>query len=206
MTNLEKLNFALKVTTVRRNSLDKLIQLADSEIENSHRRFASSLKEEDANLDVDALHSILDAPKIAFSLYSLAIIHCYSTVEKNRKLICSKIPGLTSNQIKELFKIDVTTKCLATIGIVHENIRCYKTMDEFRSVNNAIKHDSYSLSTFITTNAGKRYCAQELRSLYSNRAKYLETYLSDLYERVRKCAPSADLHKIPKIRILRTSQ
>ena len=180
---LGKLNFKLKVTRVNRKSLDKLIELADLENADSYRKLDSSIDGKEEDFDTVAFHSIVDARQLAFSLYALAIVHCYSIVENNRKLICQKIPGITDNQIKGLFDITKVTKCLKNIDIDHENIRCYKTMDEFHLVNNAIKHDRYNLSTHITTKNKVEYNSNALKSLYS-KARDLETYLDDLYKRI----------------------
>lgn len=184
MATLGKINFYLKVTKVHRKSVDKLIELADLERANNYRKLAQSMDENEEDFDVDAFHSIVEAPQIAFSLYALAIVHCYSIVENNRKLICLEIPGITDGQRKNLHDIRVVTQCLERLNIQHENIRCYKTMNEFRLVNNAVKHSRYSLSTFVTTESQKKYDSKALKSLYSNRAKHLETYLNDLYRRV----------------------
>lgn len=177
---LEKFNFKLKVTRVNRKSMDKLIKLADSENADNCQKLDSSMDGKEKDFDVDA---IVYAPELAFSLYALAIVHCYSIVENTRKLICKKIPGITNNQLKCLDKIEKVTKCLENINIDHENIRCYKTMDEFRLVNNAIKHDRYNLSTHVTTKNKVVYNSIELKSLYSKTTD-LETYLDDLYKRI----------------------
>jgi len=183
MVELGKLNFKLKVTRVNRKSMDKLIKLADSEYADSCQKLDLSMDGKEENFDVDAFHSIAYAPKLAFSLYALAIVHCYSIVENNRKLICQKIHGITNNQIKYIDKIENVTKYLKNINIDHENIRCYKTMDEFRLVNNAIKHDRYNLSTHVTTKNKVEYNSNTLKSLYSKTTD-LETYLDDLYKRI----------------------
>lgn len=185
MASLEEINFNLKVTKVHRKSIDRLVELADSDRKMNHQRLVKSMEGRDEDFDVEAFHSVfIDAPSISFSLYALAIIHCYSILENNRKLICLRIPGLTEGQKNNLHDVRVVEQCLTKAGFSHQNVRCYKTMNEFRLVNNAIKHDRYSLSKSITTENGKVYKAVKLRSLYSNRAKHLETYLSDLYRRV----------------------
>lgn len=184
MATLKQINFALKVTSVHRKSLDKLIELADLERANNYRKLALSMDGNAEDFDIDAFHSIVDAPQIAFSLYALAIVHCYSIVENNRKLICLEIPGITDGQRNNLHDVRVVKQCLEKLGINHEKIRCYKTMNEFRLVNNAVKHDRYSLSKYVTTENQKKYDSKALKSLYSNRARHLETYLDDLYQRV----------------------
>ena len=181
---LENLNFKSKVTRVNRKSMDRLIILADSEYADNCQTLDSSMDGKEEDFDVDAFHSISYAPKLAFSLYALAIVHCYSIVENNRKLICQKISGITDKQKNNLHNIEVVEKCLERVNINHEKIRCYKTMDEFRLVNNAVKHDRYNLSTHVMTKNDKKYDSKALKSLYSNRARHLETYLDDLYKRI----------------------
>lgn len=185
MGSIDEMDFRLKVTRIKRKSIDRLVDLADSELEIYRQRLDSSVTGKDADIDPEAFQYVyIDSPKIAFSLYALAIVHCYSIAENNRKLICSRITGLNRNQRRNLHKINVVSDCLRHVGINHENVRCYKTMEEFRMVNNAIKHDRYSLSTSITAKNQKNYGLKQLRGLYSNRAKHLETYLSDLDKRV----------------------
>ncbi|EDN66909.1 hypothetical protein BGP_0388 [Beggiatoa sp. PS] len=181
MASIEEINFRLIVTRIYRKDIDKLIECADT----NREALINSLDEEN-KFDLNEFHSLIhDVPKIAFSLYALAIIHCYSILENNRKLICLRIPELTDGQKNNLHNIRVVTQCLKKLGLKHEKVRCYKTMNEFRLVNNAIKHDRYNLSTSITTEERKKYKTTQLKSLYLNRSKHLETYLSDLYRRVK---------------------
>ncbi len=185
MASIHEVNFRLKVTRVNRDSIDRLVELADADRNRGHRRLMESFDGDPEDFDVDTFHSVfLHAPKIAFSLYALAIVHCYSIVENNRKLICSRVEGLTDRQMRNLHDIRVVTQSLKIGGISHENIRCYKTMTEFRRVNNAVKHDRYNLSTSIIVDTGRKYYSTQLGSLYKNRARHLESYLSDLYRRV----------------------
>ena len=85
-----------------------------------------------------------------------------------------------------LHKIEVARQSLKKIGVNHEKVKCFKTMSEFRMVNNAIKHERYGLSTSITTQIQRKYDSKQLGGMYANRAKHLETYLSDIYRRVAK--------------------
>jgi len=185
MIDLEELNFAYLVTKVDTSGLDKLIDLADSEMKSGWPKVVLAMDKGDKNL-ADAYRAYLNTPSILFPLLSLAIVHCYSIVENNRKLVCQKIPGSTDNQKKNLHDVRVVTQCLGRVGIAHKKIRCYKTMDEFREVNNAVKHARYGSAYMFTTESQKKYGEKELRSLYSNRARHLKTYLSDLYQRVEK--------------------
>ena len=185
MINLEELNFAYLATKVDTSGLDKLIDLADAEMKSIWPRVVLAMDKGDKSL-ADAYWAYLKTPNILFPLLSLAIVHCYSIVENNRKLVCLKIPGITDKQKEKLHDIQVVTKCLGRVGIDHEKIRCYKTMDEFRRVNNAVKHARYGSAYMFTTKSQKKYGEKELRSLYSNRARHLKTYLSDLYQRVEK--------------------
>jgi len=185
MATLREAVFTQKVTTIHRDSIDRLISLADSDKNLHHQKLVASLDEDDGQIDTDEFHALYyHWPKMAFSLYALSIIHCYSILENNRKLICQRLPGLTNGQLQNLHDTRVVKQCLQANNINHERIRCYKTMNEFRIVNNAIKHDRYSLSTSITADNRKTYEAKQLRSLYLNRAIHLETYLADLFKRV----------------------
>lgn len=184
IVEIEKLNFALKVTKVGCKSIDRIIKLADSDIENNYLKLASSMVGKEEDFNTEAFLAVADAQKFAFSLYALAIVHCYSILENNRKLICQHISGITNKQKYGLHKIEIVDECLKSISVKHEKIKCYKTMDEFRLVNNAIKHDRYNLSTCVTTKNHKKYDSKALKSLYSNRARHLETYLADLYQRI----------------------
>lgn len=192
MTSMNKLNFALKVTRVHRKSIDKFVALADLYLEDNYGLLDASIDADDA-LDTDAFHAVANFQELEFSLYALAIIHCYSILENNRKLICQKIPGLTSKLLDNLHDIKYITKSLKAINIKHEDIRCYETMEEFRRVNNAIKHNRFGLSRSVTTRKKETYKAAQLKSLYLDKAKHLEAYLSDLYERVCPTHHSTDL-------------
>lgn len=182
MASLSKLNFALKVTRIQRKSIDKLVVLADSYHETSYERLGASI-DTNGDLDIDAFHAVANFQELEFSLYALAIIHCYSILENNRKLILREIPGLSKKQLDNLYKIDTVTDVLTSRKICHEKLRCYKTMEEFRKVNNAIKHSRFGLSRSVACEK-KTYGEKQLKSLYLNKVKHLESYLSDLYERI----------------------
>lgn len=183
MAKLSEVNFQCGVTEVDVDSIDEIIKLFDSNREANLERAFASLNGEDESFDADAFNSFCRTPGIAFSLYKLAIFHCYSMVEKNRKSICLKIPGLSAKTKKYLYTICSVTACLEEIGVKHKEIEYYETMDEFRSVNNAIKHDGYSFSRVVTTK-DKEYGRNDLRVMYLDRVQYLNIYLSDLYEKV----------------------
>ncbi len=181
MVKSSKINFQIGVTKVDLDSIDKIIKLANSDREANLERAFESLE---GDFDHDAFNSFCNASDIAFSLYGLAIIHCYSMVEKNRKRICLKIPDLSERQENNLYCVKGVTNCLKLINVEHEAVKCYETMDEFRLVNNAIKHDCYSFSRAVTTKCGDEYGVEELRMMYLDRAQHLNAYLSDLYEKV----------------------
>ncbi len=188
MVSLSGFNFKLKVTQVQRKQIDKLVGLAGSYRESNYRLLDASIDSDDT-LDTDALLAIATFKELEFSLYALAIIHCYSILENNRALICKTIPGLKAGERKGLYKVECVTDVLKGINIKHVEIECYETMEEFRRVNNAIKHGRFGLSQSVTTRAEKRYKekiyeAMQLKSLYLDKAKHLDAYLSDLYERV----------------------
>lgn len=185
MANLNEVQFRLKGTRINRQSIDKLVHLAESFREGIQESMSASIQA-DEGLDVATFHSLVELPALEFSLYALAIIHCYSILENNRALICEGIPGTSEKQKKALHNICVVTKFFGSIGIEHENVKCYETMDEFRRINNALKHNRFGLDTSVKTKyPEKEYEAKALKSLYLNKANDLETYLSDLYERTK---------------------
>jgi len=182
MADIQELNFELMVTKIFRENIDKLIKLADSDKKENYKKLILSLDDESKGIDTKAFREIYDNAKINFALYALAIVHCYSILENNRRLICQRISGITPGQYNNLHNIEVARQCLERIGITHSRIRCYKTMNEFRMVNNAVKHDRYSLSTQVEIETGKIYRSKQLKSLY-NKCKFLESYLTDLYNK-----------------------
>lgn len=182
MVTIIKANFRQKVTRINRRSIDKLIELAES----YRNDIYETLRQADEGPDSETIYSQGELPVLEFSLYALAITHCYSILENNRTLICEGIPGISEMQKKPLHNICVVTQFFGSIGIDHEKVKCYETMDEFRQVNNAIKHSRFGLDTSVTTRKSKiEYDAKRLKSLYLNKAKHLESYLFDLYERTK---------------------
>ena len=187
MGSIDEIDFKAKVTRIERKSINRLMAFADSELERNCEKLDSDETDEKGMIDAEAFKYVyIDGPKIVFSLYALAIVHCYSILENNRKLICLRIPDFRSNKEKKqgLYINNAVTNFLSLHDIDHKEISCYEIMDEFRLVNNAIKHDRYNLSTSVTAKNQKNYGLKQLKGLYSNRAKHLETYLSDLYEKV----------------------
>lgn len=187
MKNMKDAFFWHNASRVNRRSVDKLIELARSDREINHVKLNSSLNTREEEFNVDAFQSVyIEGPKVAFSLFSLAIVHCYSIVDNNRKQLCLRLPKLTEGQIRNLHDIRVASQCLKKVGITHKNIKCYKSMNEFRLVNNAIKHNRLNFTKTIVTENGKAYGSKQLNSLYSNKAVHLDTYLSELSRRVKK--------------------
>lgn len=180
MAKLSEHNFRFKVTRINRRNIDKLVKLTDS-----YREDISETMRTFEDLDTTTFHSLVEFPALEFSLYALAIIHCYSILETNRKLICEGIRGISNSQKKNLYQIKIVESVLKSINIAHTKLKCQKTMNEFREVNNAIKHNRFGLDTAITTESQKKYEARQLKGLYLNKAKYLESYLFDLYERTK---------------------
>jgi hypothetical protein len=179
---LKEVNFALRVTRLHRRSLDRVADLIEREDARVREQVVRSLDGLGA-FDVDAIHELLDAPLMMFSFYALSIVHCYSLVENNRRLVCERIPGITPGQQQSLHDLRVVKQCLERTRVSHERLRCFKTMDEFRVVNNAVKHQRVGLATSVVAENGRTYSAKQLRALYK-KAAHLETYLSDLYRRV----------------------
>ncbi|OQB44618.1 MAG: hypothetical protein BWY02_02785 [bacterium ADurb.Bin157] len=180
---INELNFFCKVTHVYRKNIDLLIKLSDEHMERSLQVFFAEEPVFDKAL-FEASSYISDSPRIAFSLYALAIVHCYSLVENNRKDILMRLPGLSAKQKKGLYKIKIIDDVLSSFCLAHNQVNCYDVAEEFRLVNNEIKHDRYNLSTKISLKNGIAYDANALRELYLAKSQCLEEYLSDLYRQV----------------------
>jgi len=172
----------LKVTRVRRKAIDRIAAFVEEENEKAYAEFSAVLDGEKVDGWKPAA-ALYDAPLFAFSFYALAIVHCYSLVENNRALLCERLPGISRRERRSLHNIQTVTSCLNRARVQHDRTRCYRTMETFREVNNAIKHCRLGLSHEIVTRSGQKYEPKQLRALYA-RAKYLERYLEDLYRRV----------------------
>ncbi len=177
LSKLQKTSSKYLVTRIDTKQIDKLIALSED--------FTSGVVEETQKADNagdeefnygPAISAIIEAPQTAFLLYCLAIIHCYSILENNR---CEII----GNKIHEIKKLN---QHLRNFGITHQDVRCYKTMEEFRMVNNAIKHNRLGSSKKIVTKDKKEYSLLQLKNLYKNSLADLNYYLADLYEKVEK--------------------
>ena len=186
MPTLKEINFSLKVTRVHRRSIDRIAKLIEEETESVRENLLQSL-DDPTGIDAPAWHDMMYAPEMLFNFYAIAIVHCYSLLENNRKLICLEIPNLTTKQKKNLHDIRVVKQCLSRIGVTHDMVRCYKTMDEFRLVNNAVKHHRMGLDTQIICE-NRSYSMRRLRALY-RKADYLGRYLTDLYTHVLGKSP-----------------
>jgi hypothetical protein len=161
-----------RVTRIERQQIDRLINLAD---EFSDTKNASSLTLLEDGDVTRALSGLVEVAKTKFCLYCLAIINCYAVLENNR----NEIVGKVFNDVRRL-EIHLTRE-----GICHQNVRCYKTMDEFRLVNNAIKHSRLSGATTVVAQNGNTYGTRELKALYK-KSIHLDSYLADLFRRIEK--------------------
>lgn len=177
LSKIKKASSKYLVTIIDTKQIDKLIALSED--------FTSGVVEEAQKADNSgdeefnygpAINAIIETPQTAFLLYCLAIIHCYSILENNR----CEIIGKKIHKIKEL------NKHLRNLGITHQDVRCYKTMEEFRMVNNAIKHNRLGSSKEIVTIDKKKYSLLQLKNLYKNSLPDLNYYLADLYEKVEQ--------------------
>lgn len=179
MPTIHEINFSLKVTRVHRNSIDRIAKLIEQEVQSAKDTLNKSL-ENSQLVDTTSWQELIYAPEMLFNFYAIAVVHCYSLVDNNRKLICSQIPGITDKQKDNLHDIRIVTQCLSKIQVRHSSVRCYRTMDEFRLVNNSVKHHRMGLDNQIICQ-NRSYSAKQLRALY-RKANYLERYLADLYE------------------------
>lgn len=178
---IKELNFYCKVTRIYRKNIDLLIKLSDEHMAKSLQTYFDEKPVVDKAFSETSIY-ISDSPRIAFSLYALAIIHCYSLVENNRKDILQRIPNLSPKI--DFHSIKSVNIILNSKGLSHNQVCCYEIAEEFRLVNNKIKHDRYNLSTEVTLKNGKTYDTFSLKDLYLDKAKYLEDYLTDLYQKV----------------------
>lgn len=193
---VKELNFYCKVTRIYRKNIDLLIKLSDEHMERSLQAFFAEKPVFDKALS-EASSYISDSPRIAFSLYALAIVHCYSLVENNRKDILLRLPGLSAKQKKGIYKIEMIDEVLSSLCLAHNQVSCYDVEEEFRLVNNKIKHDRYNLSTKITLKNDTAYDANALKELYLAKSQCLEEYLSDLYRQV-SAVSSSHFENTPK--------
>jgi hypothetical protein len=173
LSKLTSLTFKLRVTTIDRKQTDKLIHLANEFNNNTYNRLEETSNTDDfSNFERAYRDFYIDAPQTAFCLYCLAIIHCYAMLEKNRNEIL-KGEFDTKDKLEKFFKKN---------GSSYEQIKCYETVEEFRLVNNAIKHAPLSSSKTLKTRDNKVYGLEQLKLLYAQEYKKLEIYLADLYK------------------------
>lgn len=178
MVKLNELCFRLRVTKVRTESLDKLISFIECDLNNNCERLACAIEDEQSDGFGDAINSIATASDLEFSLYALIIIHCYSAVENNRNEILVRFLGADESKLSYIKYIN---KLLENREIYPDKITNQDIMNEFRLVNNKIKHNRRNAKKSITLDDGTEYKAEELKSLYSNGVDKLNDYLSDLY-------------------------
>jgi hypothetical protein len=172
LSQLTRISFGMRVTRIERQEIDRLINLAD---EFSRTTKTSALASFENGEFTRPLSGLIEAAKTNFCLYCLAIINCYALLENNRNEI------LGSN-ISKKGKLD---SFLEKKGILHHKVRCYKTMDEFRQVNNAIKHSRLSGATSVVATNGKTYGTKQMKALYK-KSIHLDSYLADLFKRIER--------------------
>lgn len=175
-----EITFKLRVTRIERQEIDRLIALANDFSKTTHDRALSLLENGDSTR---AISGLAEAAKTQFCLYCLAIINCYAFLENNRNEILRKKFG--ENFGKNLKKGETLDTLLEEKGISHHKVRCYKTMDEFRLVNNAIKHSRLSGATNVTANNKRTYGQKQMIALYK-KAERLDSYLADLFRIVKE--------------------
>ncbi|WP_157272423.1 hypothetical protein [Azonexus hydrophilus] len=169
LSQLDRTTLKLRVTRIDRQGTDRLINLANEFASSISTKVLESLEKGDCS---SSFADIAEAAKTKFCLYCLAIINCYATLENNRNEIVGQ-------KFANLKKLDPFLKAK---GINHEKVLCHKTMEEFRQVNNAVKHHRLSEATTIITESGKRYGTKQLESLYK-RSRRLDSYLTDLFRK-----------------------
>lgn len=116
--DVKELAFAIRVTRIYRKNIDLLIELSDEHLSKSLVTLSAEIPVVDDAFS-EASFYISDSPRISFSLYALAVIHCYSLLENNRADILLRLPGLSKEQKKGLHKIKVVEEVFSSIGLLH---------------------------------------------------------------------------------------
>jgi hypothetical protein len=115
------------------------------------------------------------------------IVGLYRCVEMFRK----RIIGFTNgHEASSVFKYDTYKKYLSSLGIQEEHIRCSRSVNELRCLNNAIKHNESAVSSDLTQfRKWKNKEGEALGNLsrdYRRLRPLVDSYLQDFSLRMRR--------------------
>ncbi|MBC3878664.1 hypothetical protein H8K38_12665 [Undibacterium sp. FT79W] len=186
--NIKEISFDINHLSIDTSSIQKFIDLANKDFEDSANQFNNELN----NHQIYDSHSLLNAPRAIhalFSIYALGIVHCYTLLENNRKEIISKqlqkkVNDKNKRDVEYLIGKLSDSKSIGIIlnkvfEITHTSIVSYSLADEFRQVNNAIKHKRFSYSQNINVDKYGIYDIARLKKLYEKHTA-LREYLVGL--------------------------
>jgi len=185
--NLEKISFEFNHLRIDTSKIDKFIDLANTEFDVTRQQYVDALQNQES--DHRSLNEACKAGNILFSIYALGILHCYSLLENNRKAIIARKLNLLENKSKKYYRKDEVEKVLKdTFQIEHKTIKNSDHAEEFRNVNNALKHSRFAYSQNVIVKGSnsiseRTYNDQKLRELYE-KTPLLNEYLSDLYSKI----------------------
>lgn len=172
--------------------LDKIVEYAKKELTESiktYQLYQDSLAPKDQEQIPKQMKVVMQHDNALFQILCLSIVHCYSILEGNRGRLLSK---LASNKQKDFHKIETVKAVIEKeLGLKHENLIQSSVAEEFREVNNAIKHNRYNYSKEAKTKNnhgrtnGKCYRTDDLLALYEDRKK-LNEYLKHLYDLIEQ--------------------
>lgn len=173
--NIKEISFDINHLSIDTSSIQKFIDLANKDFEDSANQFNNELN----NHQIYDSQSLLNAPRAIhalFSIYALGIVHCYTLLENNRKEIISKqlqkkVNDKNKRDVEYLIGKLSDSKSIGIIlnkvfEITHTSIVSYSLADEFRQVNNAIKHKRFSYSQNINVDKYGIYDIARLKKLY----------------------------------------
>lgn len=200
MIKISKLRY-LAYISIDTRQIDKLLKQIDAD-------YSLEIEMREIDFDTDSYWeisqklkrqaqptSLLEVMNLSFSMYALAIVHCYSIFECNRAWILNNLPE-SNRKIEKNEKGKTVIKTANTSlnedvekVLLKNNIELSsdEVADEFRLVNNAIKHARFNYSHTVTIRDKEQteYDFEKLRNLYLSH-KTLNDYLADLYKNVKK--------------------
>lgn len=186
--NIKEISFDINYLSIDTSSIQKFIDLANKDFEDPAIQFNNELN----NHQICDSQSLLKAHRAIhalFSIYALGIVHCYTLLENNRKEIISKqlqkkVNDKNESDVKYLIgklsdSINIDIILNKVFEITHTSVVSYSLADEFRQVNNAIKHKRFSYSQNISVNKYGIYDIAKLKKLYEKHTA-LREYLVGL--------------------------
>lgn len=172
----------LRIAQFQLEELDEFLRLASDA--SSSRRAAIRARATDKNWEclMDEYSNLERIPQLASEL---AIVGLWRTVESFRRsaLIQCEIPDAKEQAFKKKF---VESK-LKGLRITEGTLRCSRTVDELRCLNNSVKHSGKvgsELAGFRRWKEGERL--GDLEPHYWRLRPVAERYLSDLGRRLAK--------------------